>query len=273
MGAGSLRTVATAVLAIASCLIPSTTTAQAVIRGTLYDDVTGLPLQGTVMLVDPTTDAAVVHSPTDSLGNFQLKTKTGVYRIAAIRAGYKSVLSATVPLENGEKLTIRVPIAIDRDPQHQIGVTEHIRPGDRNENGDPRPPMMSAAEVRRKTGIGVQFNRANLEKSGLRTVGQFLMTVPGLTVMDPNSASTMQMRRSAALSNTGSPTACHLGWFVDGRRMDLPGRTDPMTDGLASWDLDSVESVEVFRGISEMPAEFAAPDLRCGAVSIWTRRP
>jgi len=64
MGAVSLRAVATAVLAIASCLIPSTTTAQAVIRGTLYDDVTGLPLQGTVMLVDPNTDAAVVHTPT-----------------------------------------------------------------------------------------------------------------------------------------------------------------------------------------------------------------
>jgi Carboxypeptidase regulatory-like domain/TonB-dependent Receptor Plug Domain len=267
----SLRAVATAVFAIASCLIPATTKAQAVIRGTLYDDVTGLPLQGTVMLVDPNTDAAVVHTPTDSLGNFQLKTKTGLYRIAAVRAGYKSVLSAPVPLENGEKLTIRVPIAIDRDPQHQIGVTEHIRPG--SENGEPKPPMMSAADARRKSGIGVHYTRANLEKSGLRTLGQFLMTVPGLSVMDPNSASTMQMRRSAALGDVGMSGACHVGWFVDGHRMDLPGRTDPLTDGLASWDLESVESVEVFRGLSEMPAEFAAPDLRCGAISIWTRRP
>jgi hypothetical protein len=269
----SLRAVATAVLAIAGSLIPSTTTAQAFIRGTLYDDVTGLPLQGTVMLVDPTTDAAVVHAPTDSLGNFQLKSRNGVYRIAAVRAGYKSVLSAPVPLENGEKLTIRVPIAIDRDPQHQIGVTEHIRPGGKDENGEPRPPMMSASEVRQKSGIGVHYTRAQLEKSGLHTLGQFLMTVPGLSVMDPTSASTMQMRRNAALSSgAGTPNACHLGWFVDGVRMDLPGRTDPMTDGLAGWSLESVESVEVFRGISEMPAEFAAPDLRCGAISVWTRR-
>jgi len=266
----SLRAVATAVFAIASCLIPSTATAQAIIRGTLYDDVTGLPLQGTVMLVDPNTDAAVVHTPTDSLGNFQLKARTGQYRIAAIRPGYKSVLSAAVPLENGEKLTIRVPIAIDRDPQHQIGVTEHIRPG--SENGEPKPPMMSAADVRRKSGIGVHYTRTNLEKSGVHTLGQFLMTVPGLTVMSPTSASTMQMRRNAVLGEVGTPGSCHLGWFVDGLRMDLPGRTDPMTDGLASWDLESIESVEVFRGISEMPAEFAAPDLRCGAISIWTRR-
>src|SRR5215813_2715816 len=175
MGSFSLRAAATAMFAIAGSLIPSTTPAQAVIRGILYDDVTGLPLQGTVMLVDPNTDAAVVHTPTDSLGNFQLKTRNGLYRIAAVRAGYKSVLSAPVPLENGEKLTIRVPIAIDRDPQHQIGVTEHIRPG--SENGEPKPPMMSAAEARRKAGIGTQYTRAHLEKSGLHTLGQFLMTV------------------------------------------------------------------------------------------------
>jgi hypothetical protein len=272
MGSVSLRAVATAMLVIAGGLIPSTTTAQAVIRGTLYDDVTGLPLQGTVMLVDPNTDAAVVHAPTDSLGNFLLQTRTGLYRIAAVRAGYKSVLSAPVPLENGEKLTIRVPIAIDRDPQHQIGVTEHIRPGAR-EGEERRPPMMSAVDARRKGGIGVHYSRAHLEKSGLTTVGQFLMTVPGLLVIDPSSASTMQMSRSAAMNAMGTPGACHLGWFVDGRRIDLPGRPDPLTDGIATWSLETVEAVEVFRGLSEMPAEFAAPDLRCGAISLWTRRP
>jgi hypothetical protein len=272
MGSVSLRAVATAMFAIAGSLIPSTTSAQAVIRGVLYDDVTGLPLQGTVMLIDPNTDAAVVHAPTDSLGNFLLQTRNGTYRIAAVREGYKSILSAPVPLENGEKLTIRVPIAIDRDPQHQIGVTEHIRPGGKDGDSDRRPPMTSY-EARQKSGIGMHYSRTQLEKSGLSTLGQFLMTVPGLTVMNPNSASSMQTSRSHALNTAGMPT-CRLGWFVDGRRMDLPGgRTDPLTDGLASWMLESVEAVEVFRGMSEMPAEFAAPDLKCGAISIWTRHP
>src|SRR5215475_8451321 len=183
MGSVSLRAVATAMFAIAGSLIPSMAPAQAVIRGILYDDVTGLPLQGTVMLIDPKTDAAVVHAPTDSLGNFLLQTRNGTYRIAAVREGYKSILSAPVPLENGEKLTIRVPIAIDRDPQHQIGVTEHIRPGGRQENGDSRPPM-SAAEARRQAGVGVHYTRDQLEKSGTTTIGQFLMTVPGLAVLN-----------------------------------------------------------------------------------------
>jgi hypothetical protein len=36
--------------------------------------------------------------------------------------------------------------------------------------------------------------------------------------------------------------------------------------------LADVEAIEVFRGLSEMPAEYAAPELRCGAVAVWTKR-
>ena len=67
-------------------------------------------------------------------------------------------------------------------------------------------------------------------------------------------------------------TACHVGWFIDGQRVDLPGRSDPLTDGLGSMRLENIEAVEVFRGISEMPAQFADPDLRCGVIALWLRR-
>src|SRR5262249_37818335 len=152
------------------------------------------------------------------LGNFLLETRTGTFRIAAVRPGYKSILSAPVPLEKGERLTIRVPIAIDRDPQHQIGVTEHIRPGGKEGDGQRRTPT-TPYEARQRSGIGLHYFRAQLEKSGLSTLGQFLMTVPGLTVMDPRFASSMQTSRSQAFNEPGMPT-CRLGWFVDGRRMD-----------------------------------------------------
>jgi hypothetical protein len=84
----------------------------------------------------------------------------------------------------------------------------------------------------------------------------------------------MQMSRNANLSITGATpgSLCHVGWFVDGHRMDLPGQgIDAATDALGSMDLNIVEALEIFRGISEMPSEFAQPDLRCGAVMIWTR--
>ncbi len=270
------RALAIAVVGIAASFNPGHANAQAVVRGILYDDATGAPIKGTVMLVDPGTDAAVVYAASDSAGNFTLRTRLGSYRLAAVHPGYTSVLSAPIQLADGEQLTVRIPIAEKGDPQHKIGVIERIRPGSAGDGrrAEGQAKLQSQQAMRRRT-AGTSYDRERLEKSGFSTLGQFLQTVPGLQVRDPNSTNSMQMARSAALNNLGlrgPGGACHVGWFLDGRRIDLPGRTDPLTDGLATTMLDAVEMVEVFRGISEMPAEFANPDLRCGAVAIWTRR-
>lgn len=252
--------------------------AQAIVRGVLYDDSTGVPLRGTVMLVDPATDAPVVYSPTDSLGAFELRARDGAYRIAAIREGYTRILSAPVTLQTGERMTIRVPIASSGDPRHQIGVVEHVRPAQAAPAAGTRTVLHRVGYAGRKlSGVGLHYDRRDFDKSRAATLGEFLQAVPGLFVGDPASTGSMQMTRSAAtgLGQTvrGSSLAtCHVGWFVDGYRMDLPGRADPLTDGLGLVDLRSVDAVEVFRGVSEMPAQFAAPDLNCGAVAIWTAR-
>jgi hypothetical protein len=273
----SFRAVATATLFVGA-MSASRVGAQAVIRGVLYDDSTGAPLRGTVMLVDPATDAPVAHTPTDSTGAFELKAQRGVYQIAAVREGYTSVLSAPVTLGDGEQMTVRVPIASSGDPRHQIGVTEHVKP--RAESSGPAPGLLDHVgyNSRKSSGLGLHYDRRDFEKSNFNTLGEFLQSVPGLSVGDPASASSMRMSRSmagstGALGLPGSSLgACHVGWFVDGYRTDIPGRNDPVTQGLGLLDLRSIAAVEIFRGISEMPAQFAAPDLTCGAVAIWTVR-
>lgn len=253
---------------------------QAVLRGVLYDDAKGTPVRGTIMLVDPSSDAAVVHTTTDSLGQFSLEMAGGVYQIAAVRPGYTSVLSAPIRFRKGERLTVRVPIAVTGDPQHQIGVLEHVKPDQNAASTLDVPQQNSAAagfESRRSNGLGLQFDREAIEKSNTTTVGEFLQSVPGFTVRDPNSTASMRLSRNGGLlggtSRVLAAVSCHIGWFLDGRRIDLPsGRMDPLTDGLGTMPLDAVSALEVFRGVSEIPAEFSAPDLRCGAVAIWTKR-
>src|SRR5262245_23467670 len=101
--------------------MPISASAQAVVRGFVYDDSTGTRLGGAaVMLVDPQTDAPVVNTRTDSLGQFQLKTGRGLFQIVAIREGYKQVQSAPVPLVDGEQLMVRVPIAMNGEPRNKI---------------------------------------------------------------------------------------------------------------------------------------------------------
>jgi hypothetical protein len=251
--------------------------AQGVLRGYLYDDATGTPIRGTVMLVDPASDAAVMYKATDSLGQFSLEAGTGIYRIAAIHPGWKSVLSAPISLRSGERLTIRVPIAAAGDPSHHIGVLEHIQPTGSGGAQLADLDGMGAFRSRKALGTGLHYERAQFDRSRVSTLGEFLQTVPGLSVVDPSSTSSMQLMRnsaSAAASSTAgmASSTCHLGWFLDGHRMDIPGISDGMTDRLGTLQLDGLEGVEVFRGLSEMPAQFASPDLRCGAVAIWSRR-
>jgi hypothetical protein len=82
------------------------------------------------MLVDPATDAPLIHVVTDTLGQFSIQFRGGAFQVAAVREGYKSVLSAPMAMQSGERLTIRIPIAVDADPAHGIGVLEHVRPGE-----------------------------------------------------------------------------------------------------------------------------------------------
>lgn len=250
--------------------------AQAVLRGVLYDDATGERLRGTVMLVDPATDAPVIHTSTDSLGQFTMQFRGGTFQVAAIHPGYSSVLSAPLAFQNGERLTVRIPIAADGDPTHSIGVLEHVRPGDEKKSAkrDGRAVSLDGFETRRSIGTGLHYDHTQLMNSQHRTLGDFLQSVPGFRVGDPSSANSMTVARSQALTVANSlsgASACRLAWFVDGHRMDIPGRSDSMTDALGSLSLESIAGVEVFRGLSEIPAEFADPDIRCGAVAIWTR--
>jgi hypothetical protein len=279
MGYQSIRRAAASVgVALGALSIPLMANAQIIVRGVLYDDETGAPVRGTVMLVDPTKDQPVAYNPTDSIGQFSLQAASGTYQIAAIRPGYTSVLSVPVPFENGEQLTIRIPIAQSGDPQHRIGVLERLKGGQnvtRALEGNRRASVDEAYQRRRAAGTGLQYDRTHLEKSNVTTLGEFLQRVPGLNVQNPSSTASMQMSRgsSASMVNAnGTMAACHVGWFVDGHRMDIAGRFDAATDALGSMSLDGIEAVEIFRGISEMPAEFATPDLGCGAVAIWTRR-
>ena len=250
--------------------------AQAVLRGVLYDDATGERLRGTVMLVDPATDAPLIHTTTDTLGQFTMQFRSGTFQVAAIHPGYSSVLSAPLAFQNGERLTVRIPIAVEGDPKHSIGVLEHVRPGDENKDTKRagRSVSLDGFESRRAVGTGLHYDHAQLLRSQHRTLGDFLQSVPGFRVGDPGSANSMTLARNQAMSVVNSmsgATACKLAWFVDGHRLDIPGRNDSMTDALGSMPLESLAGVEIFRGLSEMPAEFADPDIRCGAVAVWTR--
>jgi hypothetical protein len=272
MGFQSKRLIA-AIVALVSAHAVS---AQAVIRGYLYDDSTGARLRGgAIVLVDPVTDAPVANARTDSLGTFVVSVGAGKYHISAIVERYQTVMSRPVPLSNGEQLTIRIPIAREGDPRNPIGVLEHTR----TQSGDlpeARSAGLDAGRVaeRKRLGNGLIFDRSQLDRTNAQTLGDLLRALPGIAVSSTPTQQGVAMRRTMGSTTTqsGRVDNCRVGWFMDGRRIDRPGIVDPIAEGMLSIPVVDLEAVEVFRGLSEMPAEFAQPDLRCGAVSLWTRR-
>lgn len=262
---------------IGAAVGPSLVNAQAIVKGFLYDDASGARVHGgTVMLVDPSSDAPVVHVTADSSGEFLLRGPSGQYQIAVVHAGYTSVLSAPMTFDNGESLTIRVPMATNGDPTHNIGVLEHTKSAvEPKRSAMGRYDWMDDFRQRKMAGNSVSYDANQLAHANAITVSDLLRRVPGVAVGNDATSSSVAMSRTAMLSSMssvigGSP--CRVGWFVDGRRIDRPGVTDPVTEGLSSIHLDQLEALEVFRGLAEMPAEFAYPDLQCGAVALWMKR-
>ena len=273
-------TAATAAFALAMIMFPALAGAQAVLRGVLYDDATGTPLRGgAVVLVDPASDSPVYHTQVDSTGVFSVNIEhAGAYQIAAIHEGYQSILSGAVPFQAGDRLTVKIPIAANGNPVHHIGVTEHVTA--LNSAGpSPAQPHQSEQQAmfsrRAHTGLGTVYDHEKLLSLNVHTVGDVLAMTPGVGVDDPTggSSSSVQMRQSQL--NFGPSSAagsvCHVGWFLNGQRYDRPGDSGNMY-ALTGLSVKEVDAIEVYRSISEVPAEYAAADLRCGVVAVWTRR-
>jgi hypothetical protein len=66
---------------------------------------------------------------------------------------------------------------------------------------------------------------------------------------------------------------CATQIFVDGflvNRGGPGGVNDIRLDDVVSPG--SVEGIEIYRGLSTVPAEFLNADAACGVIAVWTRR-
>src|SRR5262249_24529657 len=154
----------------------------------------------TVMLVDPSTDAPIARVASDSIGNFDLRAGPGTYQLAAVRDGFTSTLSAPLALHNGERMTLRVPMARDGYPVHPIAVLQHLRSDSKESqmtDGQDHGAFFSQYETRRSSGApGFRYAIPDFERSGVSTLGEFLQATPGVSVTNTESAASVDMSRS-----------------------------------------------------------------------------
>jgi hypothetical protein len=134
---------------------------------------------------------------------------------------------------------------------------------------------------REKLGLGTFIDREKIERLNAFHTLEILRGIPGINVDvgNPGDPATADIRMARCSNGRGVGL---VPVFIDGSRV-LPNSngfnpdsgmhgtgTLRLAEMLSRISAPGIELVEVYRGMSQIPAEFYEP-LACGAIAIWTR--
>ncbi|HET8657350.1 MAG TPA: TonB-dependent receptor [Longimicrobiaceae bacterium] len=221
-----------------------------VVAGRLVDAGTRAPIAaGSIELLD-STDAAVATASTDTAGAFRFDGPgEGSYRLRATSDGYRGATSSSLDLSGTD--TVDVEFRISR----RVILLD---------------PLVVGAPARRHNAYlqGFYDRMANMP------VGRFLTREDVLAHHSVRTSDLLRLVPGVQLvpDQWGHEhvlfRGCAPKLFIDGIQVHLtPMET---VDGLVFPD--EIEGVEIYRDISETPAEFSGLGSQCGALAIWTRR-
>lgn len=211
-------------------------------------DSLGRPLEGARVSLD----GGAPRGLTDSAGELRITMLAAGSMVIVVHLfGYRPD-SSTVQLAAGR--LDRVQFALEAEPISVAGVRVEVT-GKRDQLD-----FLRGFHERRDRGIGYFLTREEIEESGTSDLSNLLHMVPGLRT-SPSQFGQSRMRSV----RTPITRQCEIKVYLDGMKYrspsDLPGI--PTSD---------IEGIEVYRGRSELPAEFADIDTNCGAIVIWSRR-
>jgi hypothetical protein len=218
-----------------------------VLAGTLVDALTRAPVADGVLTLLAEDSARVGEEVSDSSGTFAFAAPgAGVYHLRVERAGYLTATFRSLALAAAE--THRVEVVLSRagaDPVVVAGTAEPRRLTD----GARRFYERSG-----EGGFGTFITRDEIDRSRVFYVSELIARTPAVRI-----ASVMGGNRLTVRGNC-SPTV-----YVDGLRVDGYRSVD---DVIAP---SSLEGIEVYRSIHDVPTEFRGALAGCAAIFFWTR--
>ena len=244
-------------IAGSASLLPAQT-----IRGRIFEDSTRVAIDAaTLSLLRESGEPTGRQVRSDSAGNFALTTPgAGRFIIVAQRVGYHEMTTpAIVALAVGEVVVVELFLGRSAVPLAPFLITERraARPNS----------MQEGFEERRRVGMGTFMTREDIERRRARMVYDLLLGVPGVELRERGGGRVSMTRAAGSVS-------CQPLIYLDGVRANRS--TDPASmvqSILKAIPADHLEGVEIYKGRSQLPAEFGSADARCGAVVLWTRHP
>jgi len=250
-------------------------TPPAIVSGVFVDSA-GNPIQHAVLSVVGES----LRVATDSTGHFRLLVPPGPTLLAARSLGYRPLMWA-VTLVSGQEYVQRVNLS-------QLSIT---LPGITVVAQPYWPRRLEGFYKRRQLGFGKYMDREQIDRQVVMRAADLLRQIAGVRVVQdpanpfrylvgfarcnlmtgvppPPMAETPKSwlrggETSPQLTGVAQPRSV-VGVYVDGFKV-----TGDPGEVLGMINANDVEAIEVYRGPSELPAEFMSDD--CAAIVIWTR--
>ncbi len=240
------------VVALGLCLSCTWPLSAQVVRGRILEAGGDRPISmAEVSLL--TKEAVEVNSAlTGEDGRFQLSSPTsGRFYLYAEALGFLSDLEGSLTLTETDTVEVEVFLAPAPIPVEPLVVEARPRS---------RRLKMSGFIERKQAGLGAFIEREEIEKRDPRFLSDLFRTRPGFRVMDgPFGAELVSRRTSSFLYQNCKPLI-----YLDGLPMERGA-----IDHLVQPSL--VEAIEVYSGVSQLPAQYSGAESACGVVLIWTR--
>jgi len=250
-------------------LLAAPAAAQVRLVGRVIDDASGRAISDAQFELMTHDLRTLERTETNEVGEFEFEVadRWSAVRLRVRRLSYKP--NTTPVLHFDDHAFFQLEVRLDPDAillaPLEVVAWSKVEPS----------PFLENFKNRVETGNGYYITRADVEARRPMYTTDLLRDVPGLTVTGSGSGlrPVVQVAGRATANNAlGCPTQIWIDGFLLNRRT-LGGRgatEDFRLDDAVSPG--SIEGIEVYRGLSSVPAEFMNPDAKCGVIAIWTRR-
>ncbi|NJD18892.1 MAG: TonB-dependent receptor [Gemmatimonadetes bacterium] len=239
--------------------------AQVHIVGRVIDDTTERPLGDAQVTVRATDGRFLARTETDSAGTFEFNVNhVSAVRIDVRRISYQANAMPILHFDGRKFFQVAARLAPDAillAPLEIIAWSEVDM-----------SPFLEGFRQRLRNGLGLYITREQIEARRPTYVADLFRDIPGITVMGSGAGNRARIQVGRSLSSTECETQIYVDGFLMNRRTGLRRQliNDFRIDAAVSPP--AVEGIEVYRGLSSVPAEFLSPDAVCGVIAIWTRR-
>lgn len=249
-----------AAVLLAVAATPCDARAQVRLAGTVVEENSGLAIpDARVEILDLERRVRKVIY-TDEAGRFSTEVRElPGYRVRALRVGFQP--NNTPILWTDGHSAIQIELRLDRN-NVLLAPIEVVARSRRMPS-----PVFEGFRARAASGMGTYITRADIERRHPGSVTDLLAGIPGVRLESGGNG----LRRTVTMTRAinGGPRDCPVQIFIDGFHWNRGGYGFMIDDAVSP---DAIEGIEVYRGLSSVPAEFLTPDANCGVIAIWTKR-